>query len=153
MANFIEFETEEAYNEAISKAIEEKNQSWITGRLQAAREKAIEETKAQYSDYEQLKADAGKWEETKTGLTQQIADANAAKTKAETELVKMKAAAKHGIPFEMASRLSGTSEEEIEKDAKSMAQYLAPKKSGPLRNPESHSKSSPWDSIVADMKN
>lgn len=54
----------------------------------------------------------------------------------ETNSVKMRIAHENGIPFELAERLSGESEDDIRKDAETMAKYLQRKNVPPLASTE-----------------
>ena len=61
-----------------------------------------------------------------------------AKTKSyETASVKSRIAHEVGIPFELANKLSGETEEDIRKDAEALKPYVTQKHTAPLRNPES----------------
>ena len=53
---------------------------------------------------------------------------------AEGKLLKNKIAHEKGIPLELAGRLIGTTEEELTKDAESMAGFFAPPAAPPLRS-------------------
>lgn len=54
----------------------------------------------------------------------------------ETASVKTKIAAEMGLPYELASRLNGETEEEIRKDAEVIKTFVSQKKTAPLHNPE-----------------
>lgn len=146
---FKTFETEEEYTAALNEALEEKNKGWIADRLETARTNAVKELKAQYADYEDLKKsnedmqaqiaafgtkqadfdkEVAEWSEKKKKIESKAAEAAA-------EALKLRAAAKYGIPFDMADRLRGTSAEEIEKDAKDSAKFFT-QRQAPLKNPE-----------------
>lgn len=53
-----------------------------------------------------------------------IADLTAKVKKYETSSVKMRIAHENGIPYELADKLSGETEEDIVKDAKNLSKYL-----------------------------
>ena len=55
----------------------------------------------------------------------------------EVDALKTKVVNDLGLPFGLASRLSGTTEEEIKADAESLKAFVAPVKVPPLANPES----------------
>lgn len=67
---------------------------------------------------------------------QTIADLEAKASKYETDSVKIRIALENGIPFELANKLTGTTEEEIRNDAKKMSQFVASTPAMPMRNPE-----------------
>ncbi len=58
----------------------------------------------------------------------------------ETNSVKMRIAHETGIPYELAERLSGETEDDIRKDAESLSKYIGKSKSpAPLKSTESSS--------------
>ena len=116
-------------------------------RIQARIERAVKP----FADYEQLKTSNAELTEQlkqfqsgadKTAadieaLNKTIAEQKAAIGKYERDSVKIEAAMKLVLPFEMASRLQGTTPEEIHADAEKLAgliQNQQPK--APLRNQE-----------------
>ena len=54
----------------------------------------------------------------------------------ETASVKSRVAHEVGIPYELANKLSGETEEDIRKDAEALKPFVAQKTTAPLRNPE-----------------
>ena len=54
----------------------------------------------------------------------------------ETASVKQRIANEYGVPFEMAGRLNGETEDEIRADAQTVAKYLKPKDAPPLGSTE-----------------
>lgn len=60
----------------------------------------------------------------------------------ETASVKSRIAHEVGIPYELANKLSGETEEDIRKDAESLKPFVAQKTVAPLRNPEAKSEGS-----------
>lgn len=61
-----------------------------------------------------------------TALTQQITDLTAKNTAAELGALRQRIAHETGLPFELADRLNGSTEEEIRKDAEVFAKFTAP---------------------------
>jgi len=102
-------------------------------------------TKEKYADYESLKKKAEKYDATVSeyeerikGLDEKIdkhdrevAELNAKATKAETELLKHKIANESKIPYELAARLTGQTEEELREDAKTLASFVVPPQTPP----------------------
>ena len=98
-----------------------------------------EATAKKYADYDEVKAKVGEYEKQITDLSKtldksskQIADYEAEKKEMndkilayETSSVKMRIARETGLPYELAERLSGSTEGEIRKDAKDLAQYVS----------------------------
>lgn len=74
------------------------------------------------------------------------------KTKAlEVDAIKIKVVNDLGLPFGLASRLSGTTEEEIKADAESLKTFVAPVKVPPLANPEGEKTVDPTTSALIAM--
>lgn len=68
---------------------------------------------------------------------QTIADLEAKAKKYETDSVKIRIALDNGLPYELANKLNGETEEELIKDAQKMASFLKPTNSMPMRNTDS----------------
>lgn len=119
----------------------------------------ISRLKEQYAGYEDYKAKAEQYDTLKKdhdSLVDQVAeytklingdDENEGYKKQlesmqsklkgyETNSVKMRIAHENGIPFELASKLSGENEDEIKKDAETMAKFLKSKHVPPLASSE-----------------
>ena len=133
MADFTPINTQEEFDAAIGD------------RLKRERETVSKK----YGDYEDLKKRVADQEAQISTLTKERDD-NAkkyagydkslselqAQVKAhETNSVKMRIAHETGIPFELAAKLSGETEEDIRKDAETMAKFVAKSKYvGPLKS-------------------
>lgn len=92
----------------------------VTARLSRER--------AKYADYDQLKEQAGKWaaaeESQKTELqkaTDRAEKAEQALAAAQAQALRSQVAASVGLPAEMAARLQGSTQAELEADAKTLA--------------------------------
>ncbi len=73
----------------------------------------------------------------------------------ETNLVKMRIAHENNIPYELAGRLSGESEEEIRKDAESLSKLLRHQDGAPLASTEpegADSKRAAVKKMLSDLK-
>lgn len=73
----------------------------------------------------------------------------------ETNLVKMRIAHENNIPYELAGRLSGESEEEIRKDAESLSKLLRHQGGAPLASTEpegADSKRAAVKKMLSDLK-
>lgn len=105
MSEFVPINTQEEFDAAIGE------------RLKRERKNVA----AQYADYEDLKQKVTGYE-TQIGDLTKERDALQQQVKGhETNSVKMRIAQELGIPATMASRLTGETEEDIRKDAESMA--------------------------------
>ena len=122
MAEFTPINTQEEFDAAIKDRI--------------ARERATIAKK--YGDYDEIKANLAALQEEKetyektakenadniASLTDQLNAANAKVKGFELDALKMKAVQAAGIPAEFRSRLTGETEEEITKDAESLAKLF-----------------------------
>lgn len=105
---------------------------------------------AKPSDYDELKSKATEYATTIQSLQEQIASEKekyegfesektelAEKVKGfELKELKLKVARENNIPFDLAQRLSGTNEEELNADAKSLASFVSQKEVLPLKQVE-----------------
>lgn len=114
----------------------------------------LDRERRKYADYEDLKRKAGeletlkgkRYEDTIAGLQKQLEEANGKLagldelTKraegAEIALLKHKIAHESKIPYELAGRLTGTSEEELREDAKTLVKYVGAIRPDPLASNE-----------------
>ena len=119
----------------------------ISDRLKREREK--------YADYDNLKTQNSSQAKKIEDLEKSLKDANDkigghqktvdelnAKIKGyETDSAKTRIALAAGLPYEMASRLKGDTEDEIKKDAESLAKMMGPgaHRTDPRRNNDPHS--------------
>ena len=93
----------------------------------------LERERGKYADYESLKAQVTTLTGERDTARKDLDAANAKIKTYETNSVKMRIAQEKGIPAEMALRLAGETEEDIAKDADSMAQiFRASKGAAPL---------------------
>ncbi|MBR0341030.1 MAG: DUF4355 domain-containing protein [Oscillospiraceae bacterium] len=122
MAEFTPINTQEEFDNAIKARIERERKSLL----------------AQYADYDSLKTQIAQLEKTNKDTNAKyeagektISELQAKVQSYETDSVKTRMALKYSIPFELAGRLSGTTEEEIEKDAQTLAGFVSKKSSAP----------------------
>lgn len=137
MAEFKIIETQEDFDKAIKSRLAQKDR----------------ELAEQYKDYlspemvEDLKADFKKQLDEANSLVEKAKESMASKDKkvseletraatAESALLKQKVANANKLPLELAGRLIGTTEEELTKDAESLAALLKPANTPPLRTSE-----------------
>lgn len=132
--NFKPIETQEELN------------NLIASRLERAKESVKKEYEEKYKDYDAYKSQIEALNNDKNSLETQLNELNEklstfdaldAKTKKlEAENLKIKIALSEGIPFEMAGRLAGETEEEIKRDAKAMANFISVSKPMPIKSTE-----------------
>lgn len=92
--------------------------------------------RAKFADYDELKGQIGTLTNQLSALTTERDNLNAQIRAHETNSVKMRIAHETGIPFEMAARLSGDTEDAIRADAEAMAKYIHKPITEPLRSTE-----------------
>ncbi len=83
-----------------------------------------------------------------------IADLTAKNKAYETNSVKMRIAHESGIPYELAGKLSGETEEDIKKDAETLAKFIGKKQPAPLGSTEHDhvdSKNAAYKSLLAGL--
>lgn len=129
---------------------QEKLDAVIADRLRRERE-TIGKKYADYDDIKKTNADYEKQigEMTKAaddaakkyaGYDKQLKELQSKIKGYETSSVKMRIAHEKGIPYELAERLSGETEDDIRKDAESLSKYIGKSKpSAPLKSTENTS--------------
>ena len=146
------------------KVIETQEQldAIIKDRISRAEAKAAEK----YADYDDIKAKSAdkdkqiaalssKLDEQKTKYDEydkQIADLNAKIKDYEAGAVKTRIAHEVGLPYELANRLRGETEEEIRADAQELAKYGRPG-TAPLGSNEPSTPMDPTDAAFMQMLN
>ncbi len=151
MSDFTVIETQEQLDKVIGE------------RIRRAEAKAAEK----YGDYEAIKAKNAEYaaqiaqlQETISGNKTTLDALNEKVQSYETASVKTKVALEIGLPYQMAGRLSGTTEEEIRADAKSMLDLIGTQKpvppigSGePVVSDKANSKDAIWANFAAQIGN
>lgn len=135
MAEFKPIETQEQLNEIIGERVARAKET-------AAQEHAeeIEGLKKTNKDYEtqiaqlteQIKANTGSAEETDKKVKELEAQVQSYATAA----VKTKIAHETGLPYELAEKLSGETEEDIKADAEKMMKLFKVQPAAPMGSPE-----------------
>lgn len=150
MSEFKAIETQEAFDEAIKERLSRAERS--------AEEKykgflSPEEVEKKYSGYlspEQVE------KQYKGFLSPEEAEKkDAAIKRYETDSAKTRIALENGLPYEMASRLSGETEEDIKKDAESFAKLMKLQKGAPpMKSSEApvESKKAAMKKMLSDLK-
>ena len=125
MEDFKVIETQEDFDRAIQKRLEQKERE-VEGRYKDyLAPDAVKKIREEYDGkLATAQADLQTLTTKQANHDKEIADLTARAVKAETDLTKGKAASKHGIPLELAGRLVGDTPEDIEKDAESFAALM-----------------------------
>ena len=125
---------------------QEELDALIKDRIERERKSLSEK----YSDYEELKKKNAEYEGQVSKLTEankafetneitykkSIDELNSKIKGYETDSAKTRIALEMGLPYEMAGRLSGNTEEEIRKDAEMMSKYVSKPNSAPTSSNE-----------------
>lgn len=134
---FTVIETQEDFDKAIQKRLKQKEDEVIGRFKDYLNPTQVSELR---KEYEKRLADAQKDLETMTSKLSnhdtEVADLTARAVKAETALLKNKVASDNGLPIKLADRLVGESEDELAADAKTLASYLRPSTTPPMRTNE-----------------
>lgn len=134
MADFKPIETQEAFDAAVAD-VKKQYEGWLSPE-----------------DYNVKTSDlANQLEANKTT----IADLTAKAKAYESGALKMRIAHENGIPYELAGKLSGETEEEIKKDAETLAKFVKNQQPQPLANTEhghTNGKDAAYKSLLADLK-
>lgn len=144
------------------KVIETQEQldAIIGERVKRAEKKAAE----QFADYEELKTKVSTYEQQIADLSGQLKDNESKQGEFSTQIedltnkvheyetasVKTKVALELGLPYQLASKLSGDTEEAIREDAKKMAEFVA-KPAAPMGGLEPEQPDNGKESALYDM--
>ena len=134
MADFKPIETQEAFDAAVAD-VKKQYEGWLSPE-----------------DYNAKNADLVKQLEANKTT---IADLTAKAKAYESGALKMRIAHENGIPYELAGKLSGDTEEEIKKDAETLAKFVKNQQPQPLANTEhghTNGKDAAYKSLLADLK-
>ena len=136
MADFTPITTQAEFDAAIAERLSRQEKS-ITARFEGSLPKAdADALKAGYEEQiEQLKKQIETATSAKAASEQQLTDALSKCRAYESASVKTRIALECGLPYGMAPRLAGETEEEIRTDAEKLRGMLKPA-SAPLANPE-----------------
>lgn len=127
-------ETQEDFDKAIQKRLARADREMQEKYREYLAPDKVEELKQEYEKKVQKAEEELKAANEKIASHDQVvADLTTRATTAENKLLKGRIANDAGIPLELASRLVGNNEEELKKDAESLASYLTPKSAPPLR--------------------
>lgn len=140
-------------------------------QLDAIIKSRLDREKAKYSDYDTLAEKIKNLETENTNLKQAITDKEASESTSLTRIselekdvtswknksLKQQIAMKNGLPFDLADRLQGDSEESLNEDAERLASFVNAKNyTQPLAdkepNFESKGTDSAWRDVVKNLK-
>lgn len=132
MADFKPIETQEEFDKAIQKRLEQKDRELAERFKGYLSPDDVKKMKDGYE--EQLKKASGDLE-TLTGKIQshdkEVQELTQRAVKAETAMQKGRIATEYGIPLELSGRLIGETEEDLKKDAETFASFMGGTKTAP----------------------
>lgn len=132
MSEFKVIETQEDLDKIIQKRLAQKDREIEETYKDYLSPEQVEDIK---NDYQKKLDDANKFvEDAKVKLAnhdKEVSDLTERAQKAETSLLKGKIALAKGIPYELANRLVGSTEEELTQDAEGIAKLIAGKQQQP----------------------
>lgn len=147
MAEFTPITTQEAFDEAIKSRLERERAS----------------VRKEYADYDSIKESlAKKTKEAEEltgsigGLKAQIDELSKKVSTNETDSAKTRIAYQMGLPYEMSTRLVGSTEDEIRKDAEALQRLVGGARAQPMFSPEGgegDAKDAALRKMLGDMKN
>lgn len=131
---FKAIETQEELDSIIKKRLAQKDRE-LEERYKEflSPEKAEELKKGYVEEIDNLKKTITDTNEKLKGHDKIVSELTERAQKAETSLLKGKIAHDTGIPYELAGRLMGSNEEELKKDAETLASIIKPSYTAPLR--------------------
>lgn len=145
MSEFTAITTQEEFDKAIQKRLAQKDRELAEQYREYLSPEKVEALKGDF--LKQLNAANAKLKEAQekiSGFEKERTELQNRATIAETSLLKGKVASKHKIPLELAERLVGANEEELEKDAETFAGFMQPASAAPLRTNDPASSSNPF---------
>ncbi len=122
--------------------------------------KAIQSAKPH--DYDEIKEENEKLKNTISeletaaeeykGYKDQLAEKDSLIKEYELKNLKYRVAVEAGIPIELASRLTGESEDELKRDAKMLSSFIARKQTLPLKDTEPNKDDDPYKKLLSGLK-
>ena len=137
MSEFKTIETQEEFDKMIQKRLEQKEREVSERFKDYLSPEEVAKVKSELEGKIKSANDSLKVERDKSIEHSKVVSELEQRAKnAETKWLKGKVAMEKGIPFELADRLIGDTEEELLKDAESVSSLLAPKAAPPMRTNE-----------------
>ena len=122
--------------------------------------KAIQSAKPQ--DYDEIKEENEKLKNTISeleaaaeeykGYKDQLAEKDSLIKEYELKNLKYRVAVEAGIPIELASKLSGETEDELKRDAEMLSSFIARKQTLPLKDTEPNKDDDPYKKLLSGLK-
>lgn len=127
-------ETQEDFDKAIQKRLQRAEREAADKYSDYLAPDKVDELKKSYDEkLKKAEEDLKVANEKIAGHDQIVADLTTRATTAESSLLKSRVAHEAGVPYELAGRLVGNTEEELKADAEKLAPFLTTKSAPPLR--------------------
>lgn len=155
MSDFTPIQTQEEFDKAIKGRLAQKDREAEERYKDYLSPDKVSELKADYeTKLEEAKKSAKEAADKASGLDKTVAELTTRAEKAENSLLKTNIAYSHKLPLELAGRLVGTTEEELTKDAESLAALVKPAGTPPLySNDSNHAAKSAVDQAMLGLLN
>ncbi len=124
--------------------------------------KTIKAYKEKLVDYDEIKEENEKLKNTISeletaaeeykGYKDQLTEKDNLIKEYELKNLKYRIAVEAGIPIELASRLTGESEDELKRDAELLSSFIARKQTLPLKDTEPNKDDDPYKKLLSDLK-
>lgn len=152
MGDFKVIETQEDFDNAIKKRLEQKEREMTEHFKDYLSPEKVADLKESYEkrlkDADVFVKDA---KEKLDGHNSALAELQARAEKAENSLLKNRIAHESGVPLELASRLIGDTEDDLKKDAEALASFIKPHSAPPMRSNEPTTQTNNHDAALASM--
>lgn len=155
MSDFTPIQTQEEFDKAIKGRLAQKDREAEEKYKDYLSPDKVSELKADYEKkLEEAKKAAKEAADKASGFDKTVAELTTRAEKAENSLLKTNIAYSHKLPLELAGRLVGTTEEELTKDAESLAALVKPAGTPPLySNDPNHAAKSAVDQAMLGLLN
>lgn len=155
MSDFTPIQTQEEFDKAIKGRLAQKDREAEEKYKDYLSPDKVSELKADYEKkLEEAKKTAKEAAEKLSGFDKTVDELKSRAEKAESSLLKTNIAYAHKLPLELAGRLVGTTEEELTKDAESLAALVKPAGTPPLySNDTNHGAKSAVDQAMLGLLN
>lgn len=140
MSEFKAITTQAEFDAAIKERLDRERSKYADYETIKAQAKDAEKLQTHVqsltSEIDKLKADAKAAADKYAEHDKTVADLTARATTAEKSLLRRKVAEEAKLPPSLADRLTGETEEDLKKDAKTLAQFIQPQTPAPLASIE-----------------
>lgn len=135
MSDFTPIQTQEEFDRAIKSRLAQKDRELEEKYKDYMSPDKVASLKGDYENkLEEMKKSAKEAADKLSANAQTVTELTKRAESAENSLLKNKIAYQHKLPLELAGRLVGTTEDELTKDAESLASLIKPSSAPPLKS-------------------